>query len=753
MTIPRISQNAFRILGLPGHADLDSIQRNESAMRRALKLSATKTTEWDLPWIGAIERSESAVREALGRLTSAPQNRLRERLFWFDGRFAPDSLSKSSIDSFISDLPYSGVKLASHDRALLHLLAALLNDPEFKDSARWSKSFQAWKECVADDEYWGSVLESEMSAGFEPAATSEEIENLRQEALSLAADIVASMARDALAQGHQDRFRRAANVLESSGLSASEIAKFENETFGSREDGFAGRCTEIRNECGGRIQRDDSAVEANKIACTAALARFDTEIQPELFRLTDFAGANSEISRRAREAAASLLMSLAMDYTWTNDFITSEKVLKRAKELVPSGSITSEKIDEILFDVGKSAQLQRYPKGSTAQDNSPEGKFERLSVQISADCRDGIRRDEQSVAANRKVCQKALERFDTELKPELDKLLAVVGADSVQGLIAREAAAMCLHSIAIDLTWANEFKIGEATLGEALALVPEKSTAARRISDSFDKFPRPKGAQTAGPAPQPASKPKSKGPLPSQSKPTVKKRDWEHIDPITAAPTLWTINGIGFTMYGSTNPEPISPSSGYTGNSYLTTYYFVFLAIPIFPICRYRVFRTGDKKYHFLHKAPLRTFDKWHLGISIAAIAGFFIMVNQDSGHSSYTPPPSAYATQLDKGSLANQIETNKRRIAELEGELKSEDSDLSTFSTELAPYKAEIKQFEADIEAGNPIDQAEYKLALSRHNEIVDRAKPTLLKRKKAYKEYDQLIKTTNGLIDEYKK
>ena len=45
--------------------------------------------------------------------------------------------------------------------------------------------------------------------------------------------------------------------------------------------------------------------------------------------------------------------------------------------------------------------------------------------------------------------------------------------------------------------------------------------------------------------------------------------------------------------------------------------------IPIFPIARYRVIPTGGG-YRFLGKGPLRTFDKWHIAISLGLIALMF---------------------------------------------------------------------------------------------------------------------------------
>jgi hypothetical protein len=91
------------------------------------------------------------------------------------------------------------------------------------------------------------------------------------------------------------------------------------------------------------------------------------------------------------------------------------------------------------------------------------------------------------------------------------------------------------------------------------------------------------------------------------------------VTPISSAPSLYTINGIGTTMYGSTDHDPAS-------GSYLSTYYFVFFAIPIFPITRYRVIPAGNG-YRFLGKASLRTLDKLHIAISLGAIAWMLISI------------------------------------------------------------------------------------------------------------------------------
>jgi len=94
-------------------------------------------------------------------------------------------------------------------------------------------------------------------------------------------------------------------------------------------------------------------------------------------------------------------------------------------------------------------------------------------------------------------------------------------------------------------------------------------------------------------------------------------RLYGNLTPIDSAPSLYTINGCGVTLYGNTDLDPES-------ESYMATYYFVLLMIPIFPICRYRVTSTGGSSYRFLGKGPLRDIDKWHIAISVGIFLFLF---------------------------------------------------------------------------------------------------------------------------------
>lgn len=84
------------------------------------------------------------------------------------------------------------------------------------------------------------------------------------------------------------------------------------------------------------------------------------------------------------------------------------------------------------------------------------------------------------------------------------------------------------------------------------------------------------------------------------------------LEPINKAPSLSMINGIGVTLYGSTDKNP-------SDGSYMATHYFVFFFIPLFPIARYRVIPT-DGGYRFLGKGRLRVLDKWHIAVFLGLV-------------------------------------------------------------------------------------------------------------------------------------
>jgi hypothetical protein len=82
----------------------------------------------------------------------------------------------------------------------------------------------------------------------------------------------------------------------------------------------------------------------------------------------------------------------------------------------------------------------------------------------------------------------------------------------------------------------------------------------------------------------------------------------DELAPVRSAPSLTTINGFGFKLYGNSDYDPET-------DSYMTAHYFVALFIPLFPVGRYRVISPDGSSFRFIGKGRLRTIDKVHWAI------------------------------------------------------------------------------------------------------------------------------------------
>ena len=214
-------------------------------------------------------------------------------------------------------------------------------------------------------------------------------------------------------------------------------------------------------------------------------------------------------------------------------------------------------------------------------------------------------------------------------------------------------------------------------------------------------------------------------------------RLYGNLSPISSAPSLSTINGIGFKLYGSTDTDRET-------GSYLSTYYFVLLFIPVFPIRRYRVISTGDG-YRFLGKAPLRTFDKWHLFISLALVALLFVYniipgSNSNPTYPSSRPsspnvnvpsPPRSYDNQPSRSALAQEITSGKTRAKQMEEQINEVDGRLEDYQRRMRLYR------ESDM--------------ADEHNMLVPLFNSLVVERRALHQEYSRLVDEVNSNVNLY--
>jgi len=221
-----------------------------------------------------------------------------------------------------------------------------------------------------------------------------------------------------------------------------------------------------------------------------------------------------------------------------------------------------------------------------------------------------------------------------------------------------------------------------------------------------------------------------------------KQKVFANLKPISSAPSLSTVNGIGFTLYGGTD---IDAETG----SYLATYYFVFLAIPVFPICRYRVIPTAGG-YRFLGKAPLRAFDRWHLFISLALLACLiiYIVANTAPSGGSYSsaPSPPTYSRPSAPGTFTSESKTVYRIPSNMKAEL---DRESQLIDSEKA--KAELMARQLDG-LGREIERD--RLSVNRTSQfVVDEFNRKVDNYNRLREKAQEQNRSVNEMIDRYNK
>jgi hypothetical protein len=345
LSFPIVFENAYRVLGVNTAASRSDIQAAEASIKRSLKLGVAKSSEWDFPKLGPVERSAGLVQHAAGRLANV-ERRLVERLFGF-GPSSQDLANAPSSDPS-----------ARHDRALMALGEAIRSDPTFADTARWIQAVKDWQTAVTSDDYWVWMLKLEDGGGFEPRANIGDTDKARRQAVKLAIVPIVDAAKSAIAQNDDAAAGRALYILHNSGLPEELHVSMENDVVGAAEAELTALCESVCKDLREKIVRERHAVKGNRAPTALATSRAKQEVLPKLEKLERMVGAQSIFAQRSRGDIADAMVEIAACWTWADDYVASEDLLKQAQTLA-AGTPAEARVQQHIEDVKLNAALQR----------------------------------------------------------------------------------------------------------------------------------------------------------------------------------------------------------------------------------------------------------------------------------------------------------------------------------------------------------------------------------------------------------
>lgn len=332
-----------------------------------------------------------------------------------------------------------------------------------------------------------------------------------------------------------------------------------------------------------------------------------------------------------------------------------------------------------------------------------------------------IIREEHAGERNKSTCGAEIKRFRIEIEPGLNQLIQILPPNHPAVQELREEAALCLSAIATDYTWADDFIAAEKLRDEALKLAQD-TLGVIRIQDGLEQI----------------------------REAAHKQRIFGELERFASPPMLGTLNGFGFTLYGNSDYDQQS-------RSYATTYYFVALFIPVFPIARYRVIDAGPRRYSFLGKLPLRTVDRWHLGIALTTIAAMIILGAFSGSSSTVSSAPSTSSYQVGAQSsqlsdLKARIDSGRLQMTQLKTQLQPVLDELTRLSSQVKAIKTELDLLDEQQKAGIiQINVDDYNAKVKTHNALLAKQQALVTANKSDLTTYDDLVEQDSVLVKQY--
>lgn len=163
------------------------------------------------------------------------------------------------------------------------------------------------------------------------------------------------------------------------------------------------------------------------------------------------------------------------------------------------------------------------------------------------------------------------------------------------------------------------------------------------------------------------------------------------MQPVNSAPWLSTINGIGMTLYGRRDYDDET-------NTYIKTWCFCLLYLPIFALRAYRV-ADAESGWYFIGREPMSALTKaWNLLVVVAIVAGSSL-----GAWSHHTNSPAYIAgqrmAQAQQQSESGQLAEAARNYADVASGTTQHAQDAHDRLDDL--IKVQIKQASAEQAAG----------------------------------------------------
>jgi hypothetical protein len=315
--------NAYRLLGLPSGAQRISVLEAQQTLKVRAKAGRLGSSSDVLSLFVPLRQDDVLVRDAFNRLETS-HRRIREWLFWFEWNGTTDgevSLVFSSGDAHRARDLWIAAGDAIGKANLARLLHAevVSRDPRLEDVRSWTLAFRAWIDILEGDEVWSRLMESEKSSGFEPPATTTEVNELKHTAWALVLEPSLALVQEGVGSEADLRGKRHMEALRAAGWPADRLEALEAGISAGLESDVHRLAEaideELEKDLPSYVNLDDkSTLEMSKAkqACDKAIVSYRQRLSPLIGKLKSLG--QGPVPQRALERIAQLLRGIAITY-------------------------------------------------------------------------------------------------------------------------------------------------------------------------------------------------------------------------------------------------------------------------------------------------------------------------------------------------------------------------------------------------------------------------------------------------------
>jgi hypothetical protein len=379
--------NAFRILGIECNADRKTVKDVQQSLKVRAKLGGPIHILDPLGFLNATLRDEISIRNAVTQI-EASRPRISERLFWFvnftekDGE-ALEKLKDGQCNEAAKIWNTTDDLSASINLAILCHACCITKDIEAVNTEKWTRVFERWQKLINDEKYWAFLEAIEQQSGFEPTATHDDFNALKNDIWNLLLKLNLECMKKARDTNLDDVVQRHIELIRSSNFPVRSITEAEYEIFSPLEGEISKDLEEIEKSV--LANRNSSLSKSGKKAeLDRLVGSFETKIKQKINRLLKFVGSDSDSSKNIREKTATCLREISISYHNDADaFEISLTVLVEASKYAEGTSLSARFNQDYSIISQHAKESQEFEKFVEYQEKIGNSELKISKTQIS----------------------------------------------------------------------------------------------------------------------------------------------------------------------------------------------------------------------------------------------------------------------------------------------------------------------------------------------------------------------------------